>query len=627
MFIVYILVFVTPLIYLKSANELFEFPKMYFVYFVGLFLGFIFLKQVLIREKGLVVPNRLSLLFVVAFILSTIFSSHLHTSVWGYFSRFNGGLVSVMVLFLIYLAVLNIRSKNLEFEKKILLACFATVILVSFLSILQHFGFGGGWEEDVTIRAFSTFGQPNWLAAFLAMQLPLVYAYFLRNSGKARFLYGFLVLWSFAGLWFTYSLSGLLALFVGLIACVLLHKSFFTRRIVTYSFELVFLGTGLCVLTPGIFATKIHDAVRSLHSSGSEVILMTALAAETPLIDTTPTDFKLADSGFIRTELWRGTLDLITSSPKIFIIGVGPETFPYAFQDFRPTRLNYSSEWNYILNKPHNYYLELWSQNGLFGLLAHSAILFWVVKKRHGLYTPVFISLGVSNFFGWPTVSTTLLFWIFLAFLPQENARKINFLKMSVVKRKIVLITTTSILAIVSYTASTQFLADVFSYRAEKAYDKGYVEEALKFSNVATNLNKKEPFYFRQKAKILIITSSGISGENMAGMKKEALEDMLYSKNLNPTNLATLRGLIPLHYFLTLQDLRGASLGENSSFDFEYFAGARAYYNFMFATYPNDVGILTQLAKYQKLLGLSDDYNLTLNRVKELRPDLLNWYL
>ena len=115
--------------------------------------------------------------------------------------------------------------------------------------------------------------------------------------------------------------------------------------------------------------------------------------------------------------MWKSTVDLIFSSPKIFLIGAGPETFPYVFQKFRESSLNYSSEWSYILNKPHNYYLEVFSEKGIIGLLIYLYVVIYTLRSKNFLLTPALFGFYITNIFSWPTVSTSLVFWIMLAYL------------------------------------------------------------------------------------------------------------------------------------------------------------------------------------------------------------------
>ncbi len=153
------------------------------------------------------------------------------------------------------------------------------------------------------------------------------------------------------------------------------------------------------------------------------------------------------------------------------------------------------------------------------------------------------------------------------------------------------------------------FLADFYSAKSEKALEEMDFARALKYSTKAIDLNPKEEAYFRRRAKVLILSS-----------KEEALKDILFAIDLNPRSLATLRNTIPLMYLLSLQNPLEATV------DLNYLSKTKEFYAYLFENYPNDVGILVSLAHYQKKLGLEEDLAQTLPRIKQLRPDLLEWH-
>jgi len=103
----YLLFFLTPLFWSSLNHELFEFNKMFLVYaFTVTITGVWVLKM--ISEKVLIfkrTPLDIPLLlFLGANILSTIFSIDPHTSIFGYYSRSNGGLLSIISYLLLYWA-------------------------------------------------------------------------------------------------------------------------------------------------------------------------------------------------------------------------------------------------------------------------------------------------------------------------------------------------------------------------------------------------------------------------------------------------------------------------------------------------------------------------------------------
>ncbi|EKD95466.1 MAG: hypothetical protein ACD_24C00482G0006, partial [uncultured bacterium] len=70
-----VLVFFTPLVFVTNTNELYEFPKMYFVYFMGITTFFIFCVLLLFSKIKFKSPSIPILFYLSTTIISTIFSS------------------------------------------------------------------------------------------------------------------------------------------------------------------------------------------------------------------------------------------------------------------------------------------------------------------------------------------------------------------------------------------------------------------------------------------------------------------------------------------------------------------------------------------------------------------------
>src|SRR3989339_2082563 len=109
----YVLFIITPLILNPWNYELFEFNKMLAVYAATIVIAVAWLIVMVRKKKRLFTRTPLDipwLLFLTSQILSTIFSIDPHTSIWGYYSRFHGGLastISYISLFYFFVAQLN----------------------------------------------------------------------------------------------------------------------------------------------------------------------------------------------------------------------------------------------------------------------------------------------------------------------------------------------------------------------------------------------------------------------------------------------------------------------------------------------------------------------------------------
>src|SRR3989338_5585622 len=106
----HLLFLLTPLIFFPASYELFEFNKMILVYLLttGIIstwiIRMILLGKIQIKRTPLDLPI---LILLTARTLSTIFSIDPHTSMWGYYSRFNEGLFSTVAYILLFYAFVS----------------------------------------------------------------------------------------------------------------------------------------------------------------------------------------------------------------------------------------------------------------------------------------------------------------------------------------------------------------------------------------------------------------------------------------------------------------------------------------------------------------------------------------
>ena len=159
-----ILLFFVPLILWPYTSEVFEFNKIVLVYILTTLITttwsirMIYERKFILRRTILDIPL---LVFLGSQLISTLLSIDPLTSWLGYYSRFNGGLVSVICYSLLYWAfVSNVEAKQVI---KLVYIALTSAALVSIYGVLEHFGIDKNiWVQDVQARVFSTLGQPNW---------------------------------------------------------------------------------------------------------------------------------------------------------------------------------------------------------------------------------------------------------------------------------------------------------------------------------------------------------------------------------------------------------------------------------------------------------------------------------
>ncbi|MFC1653754.1 O-antigen ligase family protein, partial [Patescibacteria group bacterium] len=448
----------TPLIWTAKMSELFEFPKMLFVYACTAVIATAWISRMIIQKQVLINKTYLDLpifLFLLSQLISTLISIDKHTSIFGYYTRFHGGLLSTISYIALYYAFVSNITKDKA--KMLLSSILYGAVAASLYAFPEHFGIspsckviGSGWiatcwVQDVVTRVFGTFGQPNWLAAYLITLIFIPLAFLLNKSKKKNFFESSLtwtkaikakkkksqkqsstkklILWKLVFLLFlsvlifTKSRSGILGFAIGMsifsfLSLVSSRTKKKTITILSGSFLFIFIvyflwGKGTVPqVDKYLFPAKKTSATQSA-----------TLVQETPkpkvgtVLDTGGTE-----SGDIRRIVWQGALEVWKNNP---LFGTGVETFAYSYYNHRPAEHNLTSEWDFLYNKAHNEWLNHLANSGAFGLgsyLIFMAFFFiWLIKNNSPLNTAVIsgsIALAISNFFGFSTVPVGVLFFI-----------------------------------------------------------------------------------------------------------------------------------------------------------------------------------------------------------------------
>ncbi|TSC63692.1 MAG: Uncharacterized protein G01um101493_362, partial [Microgenomates group bacterium Gr01-1014_93] len=384
-----LLFFLTPLLWFPLNFELFEFNKMLLVYFLttiivcAWLLKMVNLKIFNLKRTPLDIPL---LLFLLSQILSTIFSIDQHTSVWGYYSRQNGGLLSTVSYLILYFSFVSNIEKAQVF--KLLKIALASGFIVSIWGILEHFGVSPScvilrgefntncWVQDVAARVFATLGQPNWLATYLGMLIfPALYFFLTAKNRILHTAYCILLVVIYLAFTFTYSRGATLGLIVGIVVVL----SFWLVQNYNKKILLIVFCSFLFInLLFGSALTRFNLTAKNPTSSFS---LREASQPPTS-ISSTQLESGGTESGQIRLIVWQGALDIFKAYP---IFGSGVETFAYSYYQFRPAVHNLTSEWDFLYNKAHNEFLNYLATTGLVGFGSYSIIfitfIIWCFKN------------------------------------------------------------------------------------------------------------------------------------------------------------------------------------------------------------------------------------------------------
>jgi O-antigen ligase len=456
-YLYYILFFVVPFVVLPINSELFEFNKMLFIYLIATFIGGVWLlrsfqeKKVIFRRTPLDIPLAI---FFVSQVTSTIFSIDQHTSFFGYYGRFNGGLLSIFTyLFLFYGFISNINIHKSTVIKNI----FGISTLSSILVVL--WGLPGTFNHDLSCllftskfnnscwtaqfrpaeRMFSTLGQPNWLGAYLCITFFIsVFLFFTSQTKKIKILGGLGIIFSYVGILLSRSRSSMVALLPGLIFVGIYFAYLYVKRngwIRLHINRTTFIILGALIVFTFIVKTGIPQVdslltfsfLNKQQSSGAKVVSPTAQNGQQSSLEVVG---PITESLDIRKIVWAGAWELGREYP---LFGTGMETFGYAYYSVRPQAHNLTSEWDYLYNKAHNEFLNLLATTGWFGLGSYVLLMGWIIAytivkvlKKHLEYegvlyyllvTGILFSIYITNFFGFSITVINVYWYVLLAFL------------------------------------------------------------------------------------------------------------------------------------------------------------------------------------------------------------------
>jgi len=526
----YILFFFVPLVLFPKTSELFEFNKMVLTYVLTVIITSAWIistikgKKKIFRRTIIDIPLIL-LIFQQA--VSTLVSLDVRTSLLGYYSRYHGGLASTISYAFLYWAFVS----NMD-RKKTLKCIYIFLIsscLVSLYGVLQHFGIDKDiWVQDVQNRVFSTLGQPNWLAAWITALIPITWGFTLISEKKENGFSAFIkknILWIllsnllFLTLIYTKSRSG----FLGLLAAEFSFWIFLyilsqrkikaLKKTLFYSFSVFHITYIFLILIAG---SPWTPNIREI--AGNSQITERQTDFEIPALE-----IGGSKSSEIRKIVWKGAVDIWKNYP---VLGTGPETFAYAYYQFRPQEHNLVSECDFLYNKAHNEYLNILSTSGALGILAYFTFILFVFvqmtndngknlfKDKNPPLSPYFainlsllagiISILVSNFFGFSVVPVALQFFLYPAFavclsLDKENQEEENTLNNF---RKVLV----SIILIFSvwmlFVIGRYWYADYLFSVGRAHNNAGNLAQAQEYLNKAVAVSSKEAAFWEELSKL-----------------------------------------------------------------------------------------------------------------------------
>lgn len=260
----------------------------------------------------------------------------------------SGGLLSVdisssipkMLVFICFISFYFI-VKNVIRSEKLAYNCIRGIAfsasVVSVIGIMQYF-FGTvstKWQDvqmfsDIKGRAVSTFQNPNVLAEYLILVMPVIFAMMLiSGSARRRFRYFIALMLCSACLILTWSRGA----WLGFVIAVILFIFFSSHK--TFAYLILSIPT-LCLIASLFVDTSVINRFMSIGNT--------------------------ADSSTLyRLNIWKGTLDML-SDGNIFGIGIGTEAFSSVYPQYALSGIEAAPH-------SHSLYLQITTEMGIFALI------------------------------------------------------------------------------------------------------------------------------------------------------------------------------------------------------------------------------------------------------------------
>ncbi len=260
---------------------------------------------------------------------------------------------------------LGVRVLKKLTQENILVLMFVAVFLACCYGVIQALGLEFLWPFEINqfaTKAFSTFGNPNFLSSAVVMLLPALLVYYMRtNSKKDLFVYGLLVLVYILFLSFGLARS----CWIGAACGLFMMWMFGTLRSLIWSRKgRVFL---LALLAVGVGWGSVYwDGEDAPSPVAKRAVELTQV---TPSNITLKVDRKdIFQSLHQRLFMWDVSKEIFLSQP---VLGSGLGNFQMAFEQNQPkTLLRHPNlrELKTLTHAPHNELFFQLAQGGIVGL-------------------------------------------------------------------------------------------------------------------------------------------------------------------------------------------------------------------------------------------------------------------
>lgn len=416
--LIYLSVFLIPLVFLPQVASVFTTPKLYVFRVITLLIIFLWGFRLLLYKK---VQFRWSPVFwfVIVYgiisVINTLVTVNVWTGLLGTYGRFVGLITLSNLLLWMYIVYNEVNTRRKVIN--VLTVSIATALLIALYGVLQYFDLFVNifyWTQDPLERAFGTIGHSNHTAAYLGMNLVIL----LGLLHISRFAWKKIVCWIGVGLLslalvLTASRGGIAAVVIALVlwGVYVLYTTDIRKKIRTYG--KIIISALLILIVGGLLFRNSFSSLPIVERSVSTVTYIQ--------------EGNMPD----RVSWWLSTIEMIKDKP---FLGHGLSTYRDVYNRYR--RVDYrtpdDTQDTITPHSAHNEYLTIAATQGIIGLFLYllmiGAIFSYAyralrrMKKKEDKIVLYAIAMAVVVYLAqvmvsFGVVSTLFIFFTFMGLL------------------------------------------------------------------------------------------------------------------------------------------------------------------------------------------------------------------
>lgn len=420
-------------------------------------------------------------------------------------------------LFIILLQILKsflLSDKDGVYSSIALTSLFATFIAIA-LSMEE---LGSALRSKVPFNSSvylikSQFGHKNMLSNWLLFLLPLNLLGLKYHKSLPKILFQLVIVVQVLMIFLLMTRAVYLALFVGLILFILIRKrSVLSKNIITYTTYSVLLAVTI-------------------------VALLSMFGKLPNLIEF---DTQASSSSVERLVVWSKTLQMIKEE---FWLGVGAGNWKILLPSQGVEGIRRAIEGVTVFARPHNDYLWVWSELGIFGFLSFLSFLVLTVqsgfkaifqKENYALLLAFcgLISYLIVAFFDFPKerIESSIALAVFVSIIMIESLSNLKSVELSRSQHKIIGTTFICFTLFCIYFSQTRIESESHMRIAMEEKEKGNNQALITYAM------KSEHLYFSADNNGMPVRYySGIGHFNL-NQKQNAIDDFKLAYELNPYN-------------------------------------------------------------------------------------------